>query len=71
MHTVLIPRQNLDFMLWWLVPDDVHVLPAIGAALRQYAEPGFFAAGFEKVEWGFRRWSHPRSLLNDIRCTET
>src|SRR6187551_592113 len=89
MHTVLIPRQNLDFMLSWLEPklngdelattsavldvaeelaadaflshykqadqseprlepDGVHVLPAIGAALRQYAELGFFATGFEK-----------------------
>lgn len=89
MHTVLIPRQNLDFMLLWLEPkldgdelattsavldvaeelaadaflshykqadqseprlerDGVHVLPAIGAALRKYAELGFFAAGFER-----------------------
>jgi alkylation response protein AidB-like acyl-CoA dehydrogenase len=89
MHTVLIPRQNLDFMLSWLEPklngdelattsavldvaeelaadaflnhykqadqseprlepDGVHVLPAIGAALRQYAELGFFAAGFAR-----------------------
>ena len=31
-----------------LEPDGVHVLPAIGVALRQYAELGFFAAGFEK-----------------------
>ena len=31
-----------------LEPEGVHVLPAIGVALRQYAELGFFAAGFEK-----------------------
>ncbi|MFV0644791.1 MAG: acyl-CoA dehydrogenase [Sphingomonadaceae bacterium] len=29
-----------------LAPDGVHILPAIGDALRQYAELGFFAAGF-------------------------
>lgn len=28
--------------------DGVHILPAIGAALREYAEAGFFAAGFDE-----------------------
>ena len=30
----------------WLDDDGVHILPAVGEALRQYAELGFFAAGF-------------------------
>jgi alkylation response protein AidB-like acyl-CoA dehydrogenase len=31
-----------------LTPTGVHILPAIGAALREYANAGFFAAGFDE-----------------------
>jgi alkylation response protein AidB-like acyl-CoA dehydrogenase len=36
----------------YLAPDGVHIVPAIGKALTQYAELGFFSAGFSEESGG-------------------